>query len=122
MPHHNILEATEQATVDRPRLGMAKPEFLQITRDCAAIGVGPGFHERASCPGISKAIARKSSVASFRYGIVASAERWPNRSPITFRGTDARRRVTARACRKAWGPHLPHGFTPAASSRRRISL
>src|SRR6266852_4950155 len=62
---------------------MTKPALSQIAADRTAVSIGPDSHERAS--GISRAIARRSSVASFRYGSVASSDRWPNRSPIALR-------------------------------------
>jgi hypothetical protein len=44
----------------------AQAELSEITSDGVAVGVGPAFHKRTSCPGISRAMARKSSVTNFR--------------------------------------------------------
>ena len=64
---------------------MTEPALSQKAADRIAIPIGPASHERAS--GISRAIARKSSVASFRYASVASSDLWPSKSPITFPDT-----------------------------------
>src|SRR5271168_310038 len=95
---HNILEATKHATISLRSLRMMNPALSQKALDRTGIPIGPGSHARTS--GISRAIARRSSVASFRYASVASSDRWPSKSPITLRDTDALSRLTARAWRK----------------------
>src|SRR5208282_5636702 len=100
MSNHGFLEAAKRLTIIDRADRAAQPELPEVASDGATIHVGPDLHDRASCPGISRAIARRSSVASFRYGIVASVDRCPSMSPMTFCGTAARSKLTARACRK----------------------
>src|ERR1700760_2702011 len=110
MLNHYILKALKRLPII-DRAGRAvEAELPQMTSDRGTISVGAGLHEQTAQPGTSRAIARKSSVPSFRYGIVDSSERCPSKSPMTLRGIEARSRLTARACRKICGPRLPRGL------------
>src|ERR1700688_3564714 len=65
IPDNHFLEGSERLTVIDRTGRAAQSELTKITGNRSAIGVGPSVHERTSCPGISRAIARRSSVASF---------------------------------------------------------
>ena len=66
MLNHDFLEAVEGLAIIDWTYRAAQAELSQIASDGTALCVGPLFQERTSGPGISRAIARKSSVANLR--------------------------------------------------------
>src|SRR5215475_5581465 len=89
------LESDEDAAVNLWRNRIAQGHLLDIVlRGHTRRG---GHLHCFTSTGISSAIARRSSVANFRYARAESAARWPKTSPISFNVTEARIILTARA-------------------------
>ena len=71
----DVLEAVEHLFVIGAAVLAAQAKVREIARDQQSFGIGPCHHDSTSDPGTSSAMARRSSVASLRYGAVDSVER-----------------------------------------------